>query len=165
MRTHVASLLHDDHMATLALIGRLEALLGRHGPASAPDASSVPVATLLRDVEQAVAREIRPHFAFEEAELFPRLAEAGLDELVELLVAEHAALLPLADRAVELAGRGRGRGAGFTPVVWVEFHTVAATLAGQLAAHVEKEEMGLLPALDDLLDAETDTALALAALR
>ena len=163
MRTHVASLLHDDHMATLALIGRLETLLGRHGPASAPDGAAVPVATLLRDVEQAVAREIRPHFAFEEGELFPRLAEAGLDELVALLVAEHAALLPLADRVVELASRGRG--AGFAPVVWVEFHTVAATLAGQLAAHVEKEEMGLLPALDDLLDAETDTALALAALR
>ena len=163
MRTHVASLLHDDHMATLALIGRLEALLGRHGPASAPDATAAPVATLLRDVDQAVAREIRPHFAFEEAQLFPRLVEAGQDELVDMLVAEHEALLPLAARMAELASRARG--AGFAPVVWAEFHTVAATLAGQLTAHVEKEEMGLLPVLDDLLDAETDTALALAALR
>jgi len=86
-----------------------------------------------------------------------------MDELVDLLVAEHRALLPLADRAVALGSRGRA--AGFAPEAWAEFHAVAAALAGQLAAHVEKEEMALLPALDDLLDVETDSALALAALR
>ena len=33
--------------------------------------------------------------------------------------------------------------------------------AGQRAAHIAKEKMGLLPALDDILDPETDAALAL----
>lgn len=160
MQTHVARSLHDEHMATLALLGRLEALLGRHGPAVVPDAASPVVAALLRDVECAVAREIGPHFDFEEAELFPRLADAGAGEMVTLLVEEHGQLLALAQRLAALAGQARA--SGFAQAPWAAFHAAAAALTGQLAAHVEKEEMGLLPALDDLLDTETDGTLSLA---
>jgi len=165
METHVARALHDEHQATLALLARLEALLGQHGPAVVPDAAVAPVATLLRALARAVALEIGPHFAFEEIHLFPLLADSGAAEMVALLSAEHAAIMPHTQRLAELARQGQL--AGFDAVSWAAFHAAGAALAGSLAAHVEKEEMGLLPALDALLDAETDgrLALELAALR
>jgi hemerythrin-like domain-containing protein len=159
METHVARALHDEHQATRALLARLEALLGQHGPAAVPDAAAAPVATLLRDLARAVALEIGPHFAFEEIHLFSLLADAGAAEMVALLSAEHTAMTPYTQRLAELARQGQR--AGFDAVSWAAFHAAGAALAGSLAAHVEKEEMGLLPALDALLDVETDGRLAL----
>jgi len=165
METYVARSLHDEHMATLALLARLEALLGRHGPAAAPDAAAGPVAALLAELARAVALELGPHFTFEETHLFPLLADSGADEMVALLAEEHVQLLPHAQTLAALARQGLAL--GFGPAPWAAFHAAGAALAGPLAAHVEKEEMGLLPALDALLDAETDgrLALELAALR
>ena len=99
------------------------------------------------------------------SDLFPLLADAGAAEMVALLSAEHAAITPYTQRLAELARQGQR--AGFDAVSWAAFHAAGAALAGSLAAHVEKEEMGLLPALDALLDVETDgrLALELAALR
>ena len=159
MHTHVARSLHDEHMATLALLARLETLLGRHRPALPPDTADPPVATLLRDLARAIALEIGPHFAFEESHLFPLLAEAGENEMVTLLTDEHATLLPCAQRLADLARQGQAR--GFAAAPWMEFHAAGAMLAGALAAHVDKEEMGLLPALDALLDAEADGRFAM----
>ena len=165
MKTYIARSLHDEHMATLALLARLESLLGRYGPAMVPDAATASVAPLLRGLVSAVALEVGPHFAFEESHLFPLLAEFGEDEMVALLTAEHAELLPCAQRLAGLARQAQVD--GFGPVGWAAFHAAGAALTGSFAAHVEKEEMGLLPALDALLDAETDgrLALELAALR
>ena len=159
MQTHIARTLHDEHLATLTLLARLETLLGRHAPTAAPEATSPAVAALLRDLGRAVAQEIGPHFAFEETELFPRLVEAGAGEMVALLVAEHVELLALAEELAALAEPART--GGFAPDAWARFHAAGAALTGALAAHVDKEEMGLLPAIDDLLDAETDSALAM----
>jgi iron-sulfur cluster repair protein YtfE (RIC family) len=165
MQTHIARSLHDEHMATLALLARLEALLCRHGPAAEPDAAAAPVAAPLRELVRAVALELGPHFAFEESHLFPLLADSGAQEMVALLTEEHAELLPCTQRLAELARQGQAQ--GFGPARWAAFHAGGAALAGALAAHVEKEEMGLLPALDALLDAETDGRFAMeyAALR
>ena len=150
-QTHVATALHEEHLATLRLIARLEDFLGRPAP-TAPDAS---VAALLRDIRHAVAREIGPHFRFEEEYLFPRLADAGATELVALLTEEHAQILPLAESLADLAARGPA------PDRWRTFATTGAALATALAAHVEKEEAGMLPALDELLDAEADATRSL----
>ncbi len=162
MQTHIARSLHDEHMATVALLARLEALLGRYGPATLPDAAAVP---LLRDLVFAVELEIGPHFAFEESHLFPLLAESGENEMVALLTAEHADILPCAQRLAGLARQGQAT--GFAPVTWAAFHSVGAMLTGSLAAHVDKEEMVLLPTLDACLDSETDGRFAMeyAALR
>ncbi|MDE2007135.1 MAG: hemerythrin domain-containing protein [Rhodospirillales bacterium] len=149
--THIAAELHAEHMATLALLGRLDALLGRNGPENPPEAASPPVAALLRDFANAVTREIATHFGFEENALFPLLDQPAM---TALLIEEHAALLPMAR---DLAARARG----FDPAGWAGFHADAAALSTALAAHVEKEEMGLLPALDDALDAETDARLSM----
>ena len=147
-QTHVATALHEEHLATLRLIARLETLLGH----AAPDASA---AALLRDIRHAVAHEIGPHFRFEEEYLFPRLADAGATELVALLTEEHAQILPLAQSLADFAAQGPA------PDQWRDFAATGAAFATALAAHVEKEEAGMLPALDDLLDAEADSLLSL----
>jgi len=159
LQRHVCRSLHDDHVATLALLARLEALLGRHARNSAPASDDPAVARLLKDLITAVETEIGVHFAFEEEATFPLLAASGGGEMVELLVSEHGSILPLARRLVALAKRARD--AGFTAETWSEFHGTGAELIARLVSHVEKEEMGFLPALDEALDESTDGKLAL----
>lgn len=117
------------------------------------------MAAFLRELARAVELELGPHFAFEESHLFPFLAEAGAEEMAVLLTQEHAELLPRARRLAELARQGLGH--TLDPARWAEFQAVGAALAGPLAAHVEKEEMGMLPALEAALDAETDGRFAM----
>jgi len=142
MQNHIVRSLHDDHMATMALLAQLEALLGKRGPTAGPDTAAPPVAAFLRELTRAVELELGPHFAFEESHLFPFLAEAGAEEMAVLLTREHAELLPRARRLAELARQGLGHGLG--PAGWAEFHAVGAGL----------------PALEAALDAETDGRFA-----
>jgi hemerythrin-like domain-containing protein len=159
MKRHVCRTLHDDHAATIALLERLEALLGRHNEHRSPDAGDQVVMRLMKDLIFTVETEIGSHFAFEEEFVFPILRSAGDREMVELLADEHGTILPLARRLVELARIGRD--AGFAAEAWTEFHATGAELVERLISHIQKEEMGLLPALDDLLDESTDEALRL----
>lgn len=159
MRRHVCRALHDDHAATVALLERLETVLGRHGERRSPDPADPTLARLLKDLIFIVETEIGTHFTFEEEFVFPILAEASDREMVELLVGEHGAILPLARRLVELAKLGRA--GSFAAEVWSEFHRTGAELVERLVSHIQKEEMGLLPALDDLLDDGADERLAL----
>lgn len=126
----------------IALCGRLEASLG----AGRPDAA------LLRAALAAIDEEVERHFVFEEKELFPRLEDAGEGDLVELLLEEHAAVRDAAHRFAA-AARQDPPGAELRPAGF-EF-------AERLASHAQKEEMSLLPALDNLLDEATDAELIL----
>ncbi len=159
-RRHVSRALHEDHVTTTAVLDRLEMLLGRHPPGRPPPQADADAARLLKDLIAALDSEIGPHFAFEEACIFPLLAEAGDGEMAAYLLEEHQAILPLARRLAEIAKSARG--AGFAAGPWTQFHATGAELVERLASHVQKEEMGLLPALDDLLDEETDGRLAVA---
>ena len=159
MRRHVCRTLHDDHAATIALLERLEALLGRQNERRPPAAGDATVARLMKDLILTVESEIGSHFEFEQEFVFPILAEAGDHEMTELLADEHGSILPLAHRLVELAKLGRD--AGFAAEAWSEFHRTGAELIERLVSHIQKEEMGLLPPLDDLLDESTDAALGL----
>jgi len=158
LRRHVSRALHEDHAAAIALLARLEALIGGHRPNQPPPAGDAAAARLLKDLIAAVDTEIVPHFAFEEESVFPLLAEAGDGEMQTHLVEEHLTILPLARRLAELAKGARS--VGIAAEAWAQFHAVAAELIERLAAHVQKEEMGLLPVLDDLLDEEADGRLA-----
>lgn len=135
--------LHEEHAATLALWGRVEQSL----------ASSAHDAALMREAAAALAGEIERHFEFEETQLFPRLAAAGEGDIAALLTEEHAAIRAAAARFMALAGDDPPR---------AELRPVAFELAERLVSHVQKEEMALLPALDDLLDADADRELQLA---
>jgi len=51
---------------------------------------------------------------------------------------------------------------GFDPVGWDRFRDLSAELIERMFAHIQKEEMALLPMLDDLLEAQDDMELAAA---
>ncbi|MBX5470896.1 MAG: hemerythrin domain-containing protein [Acetobacteraceae bacterium] len=158
MQTHIARTLHDDHEAALALIARLEALLGRHGADYPPVAATPAVAALLRDCDRAIVLEIGPHFDFEETALFPRLEAAGAAAMVAVLTEEHAQIRPLAQTLRNLAREGQS--GGFTAALWQTFRAAGAEFSSLMTAHITKEEIGLLPAVDEILDPETDAMLA-----
>jgi len=132
--------LHEEHVAVIALCARLEASL----------ASGRPDDALLRAALAAIDDEVERHFAFEEAELFPRLKETGEGDLVELLLEEHAAVRDAARRFATAAKQ--------TPY-GAELRPAGLEFAERLASHAQKEEISLLPALEDLLDADTDAEL------
>jgi DUF438 domain-containing protein len=138
----VSRRLHEEHLATLAVWSRVESALaaGRHD------------AALMRSAAASLAEEVERHFAFEENELFPRLADAGEADIAALLEEEHATIREAARRFIALP----------KDVVTKEMQALGLELAERLVSHVQKEEMSLLPALDDLLDEAADAELSLA---
>ncbi len=155
MSSRVVEVLHEEHVATVAFIDRLEKAIA--GTAPLPAAADPAIARLLRDASTALGDELGRHFDFEERPLFERLVDDGEDEVVAQLVAEHAAIRPV---AATLAALGRGaQQNGFTAASWAEYRTAAAQLCASLRAHVEIEEQMLLPLLEESLDTETDAQL------
>ena len=155
---HVARTLHDEHITAMALLERLVAFLAAAGPAVPPAPDDLEAGRLLTTLITAITTEIASHFRFEEAHLFPRLAEHGEDDLGALLTEEHRVIVPIGARVVELARDARGT--GFTVNAWSEFHRLAGEYAERLTSHAQKEEIALVPLLDELLDADGDRALA-----
>ncbi len=151
-------LLHDDHMAATALLERLGSLFSSSGPGQPPDTGESMIGVLLADVISGLGTEIPRHFRFEEESLFPLLVDAGEAGIVELLNQEHAVIEPLMQRIAELAREARAN--EFTAESWSEFVRLGGELLERLLAHIEKEEMGLLPELEDVLEADSDAELA-----
>lgn len=152
----ISQTLHDEHCATVALMERLEQLIARHrrGP---PDAKDRNVSQLLRDLSTGVEAEVERHFTFEEAKLFGYLAEIGDNEISAHLTDEHNAMRPLGRRVASLARDGVAQ--GFDQDRWAEFCRLGQELCERMLAHIQKEEMALLPLLDEMLDSEADTRL------
>ncbi len=148
---HISRRLHEEHEATLALWGRLEQTLAMRGTQPPTDEDL----RLVRDCAAQIADEVTRHFAFEEKGLFPLLAASGEGDIAELLAEEHATIRDAARRFAELA-----RPAADARAAWPELRALALELAERLVSHVQKEEMSLLPSLEDMLDEETDQALA-----
>jgi len=132
--------LHEEHQATLALWTRLESAL----------AAGKADAALIRAAAASLAEEIARHFDFEERELFPRLEAAGEGDIAALLREEHATIRDIASRFIALPKE----------IFTKEIQRLGLELAERLVSHVQKEEMSMLPALEDLLDEDTDAALA-----
>ena len=148
--------LHEEHRANLDLLGRTEQALARapRGEgARDPDLIKL-IGALARSLEQDIDR----HFGFEERELFPRMSEAGDGEIAMLLTEEHEAIRAVAEELLPLAlaaASGTLDAAG-----WDALKRGALEMVERQVAHIQKEEMALLPLLDDLLDEETDRQLA-----
>lgn len=148
---HISRRLHEEHEATLALWGRLEQVLATRGSKPPTEADL----RLMRDCAAQIADEVTRHFAFEESELFPLLAASGEGDIAELLAEEHATIRSAARRFGELNQPGQDLAA-----CWPELRMLGLELAERLIGHVQKEEMSLLPSLEDLLDEQTDRELA-----
>ncbi len=149
----IARMLHEEHMATIALLERIEATLAAHRK-TAPDTKSRDIASLLGDLATAIDNEISSHFAFEQEQLFTRLRDAGDTGMTQILQGEHDVILPLGKRVGEIARTAIAD--GFDDDAWTEFRRLAAELVERMVSHIQKEEMGMLPTLEDLLDDEAD---------
>jgi hemerythrin-like domain-containing protein len=152
-----AQLLHEDHQATIEIIEALDQMIAR-ARKSAPDVNDPQVQSTLKRAAHAIKDEISNHFTFEETELFTRLEDLGDVGIAAHLREEHAALLPLGTQVAN--GATQALESGFSPDKWREFRTLAGELIERMFAHIQKEEMALLPMLDDLLDSETDLELS-----
>jgi hemerythrin-like domain-containing protein len=152
----ISQTLHDEHSATIALMERLEQLISRHRR-GVPDIGDRAVMQLLSDLAAGLAAEVQRHFDFEEHQLFAYLNGIGESAIGAHLTDEHSAMRPLVIRLSELAREAGGR--GFNEMTWTEFRRLGGELCERLLAHIQKEEMALLPLFEDGMDSETEARL------
>jgi hemerythrin-like domain-containing protein len=148
----VSRALDDEHRANLELLGRIEQALVR--------GTDVQLTALAGALVHHLERDVPRHFDFEEAQLFPRMADAGDGDVAALLTDEHDQIRAVIVELLPLA-----RAAAAAPLGAAErpaFKRLALELIERQVVHIQKETMALLPWLDDLLDDEADRELAFA---
>jgi hemerythrin-like domain-containing protein len=150
----VPACIHREHLETLGLLERVEATLAKAKAAPAPGDAAW--ARLLHELDANLANEIGRHFDFEEKELFPLLASGGDRDIAALLAEEHEAILALAKRMIPVL---RAYLAGNAAQGWTGLREMALELVERQVAHIQKEEMSLLPVLEDMLEPELDAEL------
>ncbi len=155
-QNRVCQKLHDEHAAVIALMERLAQAVTRKRD-DIPDASEPMLAKLLNDLATELPGEVERHFAFEEAELFSYLGEAGNEGIGAHLTYEHGIIRPIGTALVKLIGDVRAQ--GFDAARWAEFRRLGQQLYDCLVPHARKEDMALLPLLDDLMDSEKEIQL------
>ncbi|OIR02374.1 hemerythrin HHE cation binding domain protein [mine drainage metagenome] len=160
-QTQIGTLLHEEHLHTLAALQRLEAFLSRQGNRKAPDVGDAGVRDILSHLLTDVAAEVDRHFGFEEGHLFPVLNQRGEMGIAMILTEEHRTILPLAKDLAALAASALEAG-GFSPEAWRDFHDRGGELCEREMFHIQKEEMGLLAAISMFVDAADDAELAVA---
>jgi hemerythrin-like domain-containing protein len=153
----VSQRLHEEHRATVALMERLEQLLARQRHGGVPDSGDPAVSLLLSELSAGLETEVRRHFDFEEDQLFTYLNDTGDEAIGALLTDEHRVIRPLGTEVAKLARAAAAQ--GFDEATWSKFRRPAQELCQRLLAHVEKEEMALLPLLQDSMDADTEARL------
>ncbi len=152
--------LHEEHMAIMSVLERLETLLGQYGPDKAPSADSESVNDILKDLANIMECEIGHHYAFEEEHMFPRFSQLADDGIPTMLKSEHEAIRPLAKKITDLSQAAQAD--GFTAETWRDFHSFGQELVEREVFHVQKEEMGFLPGLQQLMDPSEDADLVAA---
>jgi hemerythrin-like domain-containing protein len=150
----VCQKLHEEHMATLALLERLERFVANKEP---PGKLDIGARTLLSDLAAAFESEIRHHFAFEEKYLFDYFATSGDTEMAQHLTTEHERIRNLGERTIAMARAAAS--SAFSPSAWSEFRLLARHLVEQLTEHVHKEEGVLVPLLQDCMESDTEEKL------
>ena len=148
--------LHEEHAMVIALLEGLMQAITRHR-SDVPDAKDPVLAKLMNDLAIELPGEVERHFAFEEAELFPYLSEAGNEGIGQHLTYEHGIIRPLGKALVELIGDIRMH--ELDAARWADFSTLGQQLSDTLASHAQKEDMALLPLLEDCMDAQTEIRL------
>jgi hemerythrin-like domain-containing protein len=153
----ISQALHEEHRASIALMERLEQFLARHRQTKPPLADERGLGQLLSDLSTGVEAEVQRHFAFEENSLFSYLEAIGDEAIGVHLTEEHNAMRPIGS---ELAGLARDAAArGFDELAWKRFRLLGQELCDRMLVHVQKEEMALLPLLEEYMDAETEARL------
>ena len=150
----ICQTLHDEHLANIALLQRVGQLLAQGRD---PPNNDQPVRRLLSDLDSGMANEVKRHFDFEERALFAYLDSIGESAIGAHLTQEHSMLRPLIAQLCETAHATKEH--GFNAESWNQFRRLGAELCGQLSAHIHKEEMALLPLIEENMDPETEIRL------
>jgi len=153
----ISRTLHDEHSATVALMERLGQLLRRYPRGIPPDANELGVTQFLSELSTCVNAEIQRHFTFEEQYLFTFLDAIGEGAIGAHLTDDHIAMRPLTLRIAALAREAAAQ--GFNQTSWGEFVRLGRELCERILPHIEKEEMALLPLLEENMDADTEARL------
>lgn len=151
-------MLHDEHLEIETLMTRLQGFTRRQGLEPPSEADRHAVMSKLWEIIAGIETLLFGHLAFEEEHLFPRLAANGETDMGELLTAEHVSIRAAAGSIIEIARAARRQ--GFTAESYRRFHRLANELADRVISHAAKEEMALLPMVEELLSAEDDMELA-----
>ncbi|MFA7431196.1 MAG: hemerythrin domain-containing protein, partial [Rhodospirillaceae bacterium] len=149
--TRIGACLHAEHQATLSALNDLELLARFRSP---PDVADETTQARLADIARVLEEDVTRHFGFEETELFPLLRQAGAGFMVDMLMAEHADIRPFAEELAAVARTGAAH--GFDDGAWKKFRMLAEDIIDRETFHVQKEEMGLLGALSQVLTPEQD---------
>jgi len=152
----ISQTLHDEHRETVMLMERVEHLVTSHRRAP-PDVKNPATARFLRDLADGVEAEVRRHFDFEEQHLFTFLRSIGDEAIGAHLTDEHNAMRPLGEALAALARSGAAE--GFDAAQWDQFRRLSLELFERSLAHIQKEEMALLPLIEDTMDKETEAQL------
>jgi len=150
----ISQTLHDEHRATIALMERLERAIIRRLAISPGDPEA---GRLLRDLVLAIDTDTMRHFDFEETQLFTLLESVGDHLIGDHLTEEHTVMRPLGEKLAALARAAES--GGFDPARWEEFRRVGAEFVQRMVVHVQKEEMALLPLVNETMDSETEMRL------
>jgi hemerythrin-like domain-containing protein len=153
----ISQTLHEEHRATVALMERLEQLLARHRRGAPPTTGDRGFTQLMSDLSTGVEAEVERHFSFEESRLFTYLDAIGDEAIGAHLTDEHNTMRPLGIKVAKLARDAAAL--GFDDAKWEEFRRLGQELCDRMLAHVQKEEMALLPLLEEGMDAETEARL------
>jgi hemerythrin-like domain-containing protein len=156
--SQTARLLHAEHMEEIAALERLEGALHQRKVTEPPALGDEFMSRVLPDLIANTDAQINLHFVFEETHLFPKLDEYGEGGIGMFLASEHKVIRETGSKVLELARAAREN--GFDAESWREFYLVAGELIEWVVGHVQKEEMGLLPLVQDLLDEDADSELA-----
>lgn len=153
--TRTGDALHRDHQATLSTLDRLESLI------DTPPQTPLPgdVRGHLAAIAASLREDVTDHFSYEETHLFPLVSAAGATFMVDMLTGEHEILRPLAERLIEITTEVLAADT-FSSAQWKEFCSVGNSLIEMESFHIQKEEMGLLAALGQVLSPEEDETLA-----
>ena len=92
--------------------------------------------------------------------MFPLFAEFGDFGIAQMLGDEHLIIRPLAAELAALAKSGRQD--GFNGEDWSNVREKGLELIERETFHIQKEEMGFLPAVDDMIDEDQDRELTMA---
>ncbi len=155
-KNRVCQKLHEEHAAVFVLLERTEKTIAQHRN-DVPDAKDPLLAKLMTDLANELPGEVDRHFTFEEEELFSYLAAEGNAGIGQHLTHEHAIIRPIGAALVKLIGDVRAQ--GFDAARWAEFRMLGLQLSASLGPHAHKEDMALLPMLDDMMDAEKEMQL------
>lgn len=156
----ITQMLHDEHLVTVATLDRFETLLHRHRKHPPTDPEGVAeLSRALRDLEALIASDVIAHFNFEEENLFPLLAETGDGDMGALLAEEHKTILDTAAPLATLSASARA--GGLRDEDWSDLRRRGIAFVELMLGHIQKEEMGLLLTLDDVLEEERDAELVM----